>query len=422
MSISNTGSFNPLTGVVFAEGYAPSGEVTITLPADTYYIQTIPTTCAMYIPYSNTDISPNRASLSYVNAIFIPSQLDVTIFSRSDTAGTNAKTQTRSSNAGVDFGVVLHDGTNFVATLTDSNLSGPAAVLAYGTDGVNWQYKDIGATSARVATALSSVNTFVYNANVTNKYVFCVATNSTTAAVWTSTNFTTWTSRNLPVAPSSTSGAAGVVINSNATNKYILNLGGSASNQFCYSTDGATWTNATFTYASTINGAGATNNTASTNQIYVYPGTNATNNLLTSTDGVTWTSRSTGQSVAMEEIVFFDSKYYAFSQTTSYAYSTDGVTWTTATLPLNAATGTSTSSTTTAIIFNNKLYKIIAGYHLVTTNGTTWTYGVASASSGYGLIASTNQLYWRLTGSSNMGPIVPLYYKIYATNTATQIA
>lgn len=421
MSVNSTYPNNQYTGVVIAEGYAPSGEATINLSAGTYVFETIPAT---YLRSPENFTGGTSKANEWVAVTGIPSVL---FLGRTDSAiellaRTAADLNTLNPIANSAFqSTIIWDGTNFIGQPTGITNNDGAAVLAYSTNGLNWQYKNIGGTRSG-ATALAGLKTFAYDANVTNKYVFSVATNSTTGALWTSTDFTTWTSRNLPVAPSSTSGAAGIVINPNATNKYIISLGGSASNQFCYSTDAVTWTNVTFTYANTVNALGATNNTASTNEIYVYPGANSTNNAVTSTDGVTWTSRATGVTAAAHEVVWFNSNYYIFyGNSNSYAYSTDGVTWTTATFPTAVTTPSSTGRW--SVILDGKLYRPtnVAGYWGITTNGTTWTFKRYSTAE-IQLFANDTELYQMRTASAVFGKLIqPLYYKVYATDDSTQI-
>lgn len=419
MSVASTGQqFNGYTGRIVAEGYSTSGKAVIDLAAGTYYIETIPRNYfykspANLNPLNETDKWGGSASLA--GTIFLPkNDSGFELYSR---PVFDEATLSGLANSSFYSGVVW-DGTNFCASIQNVS-TGAASLIAYGTDLVNWEYRDVGSQWA-VATNSSGANNFVYNADVTNKYVFCVSTTSTTGALWTSTDFTTWTSRDLPVGAAS-GGPVGVVINSNATNKYVLYLGSGVGNFFCYSTDAVTWSQSTFTYSNFARGFGATNNTASTNQIYVYPADiTGGNNMLTSTDAVTWTSRSSGFATSGRLAVYFDSKYYFFHSSTNYSYSTDGVTWTTATnLQMTP------SSSIKELIFDNKLYVAgnNSGWFNVTTNGTTWTLE-RFASSSVALATDGTSLYWHTTsGSANGGKMrPPLWYRIYAVNDSTPMA
>lgn len=420
MSVASTGQqFNAFTGRIVAEGYSTSGKAVVDLAAGTYFIETIPRTAFYKSPANFNPVieSSKWQSLTSLGAsIFLPkNDSGFELYSKPvfDDGGLSGL-----ANSSFYSGVVW-DGTNFCASIQNIS-TGAASLIAYGTDFVNWEYRDVGSQWA-VATNSSGANNFVYNADVTNKYVFCVSTTSTTGALWTSTDFITWTSRNLPVG-AEPGGPVGVVINSNATNKYVLYLGSGSGNFFCYSTNAVTWSQATFTYNNFVRGFGATNNTASTNQIYVYPADLASgNNMLTSTDGVTWTSRSSGFVTAGTHVVYFDNKYYFFHGSTNYSYSTDGVTWTTATnLHMTP------SSNIKSVIFDNKLYVAggTSGWFNITTNGTTWTLERFNTNNTIALATDGTNLYWHTTsGNANSGKArPPLWYRIYAVNDSTPMA
>lgn len=146
-----------------------------------------------------------------------------------------------------------------------------------------------------------------------------------TPAVFTSTDGTAWTRRNLTgasgrtgaprflngkfllgVTPDSTAGGNGVILSS---------------------TDGITWT-ASAILGATINAPGEF---AFGNGLYAAPLASSAAQVATSTDGVTWTTRVIASGASSSHITFFNGKFYAScygSATVTGLYSSaDGVTW-----------------------------------------------------------------------------------------------
>lgn len=311
---------------------------------------------------------------------------------------------------------IIYDGTNyqfsFSSTSTSNLINGR---INYSTDLITWQTKT---TGAAYALSPGGPNAFVYNSGVTNKYVWCGKTTSTTGAIWTSTDSITWTSRNLP-AGVTVNDPSGVCINSAATNKYVLLARlNSTTNPICYSTDGVTWTNVTFTTSGNPRGTCATNGTASTNQIYVYASSNITNGVFTSTDGAAWTNRPTGQIYSPGQVIWFENKYWSFSSASSlkeYATSTDGVTWTLAVSAFDIA-GRTASSEIAPFVNDGKLWLESSGYMIYSTDGTTFTNTSLSTSSSS--LKEINGVYSRVNSDGTVSLQQPFAYMIYANDTS----
>lgn len=424
MSTMFTGKqYGAYTGRIAAEGFEPSGKAIINLSAGNYFIEVLPRSFyyrspANFSPVSETNKYGAATWLAGTSVVFLPKNDSAfELYSRPIQIDITSSTLAPTTL----YPGVVWDGTNFCGVPAALTAGVGSSLIAYSTDFISWEYKDVGA-NLPVATYGGSVtpNAFTYNANVTNKYVFCVTTNLGAGSVWTSTDFTTWTSRSIPVTSLPGDGPKGVIINSNATNKYVLYTGAGNSNSLCYSTDGITWTQATFTFNGFLSGFVATNDTASTNEIYVYSANlTSGNNMLTSTDGVTWTSRSSGFAESGYGVVYFNNKYYFFHSSTNYSYSTNGVTWTTGTnLPV------ANFSSAKPIIFDNKLYVYgsTSPWYNVSTDGTTWT--LEPIAGGAHLATDGTTLYWySSSGTFNAGKLpAPLWYRIYAVNDSTPLA
>jgi hypothetical protein len=405
MTANTTYPSNEIQGTLVSSGYATKGYVTglslepgrYTLLCPSGYLVS-PQNFKIQLGSTATQSFPNRGTQTILLTV---SDSNVSIFSNN--SGLSLGQQGPISN-GLNASIIW-DGTNFYAAPRGAN----PGRLFKSSNFLNWETVSTGSTlsTANFSNAYQQLN-LGYAAGQTQKYVWLTSTNAAAGAVWTSTDAVTWTSRTLPVAPGTSSGPYGLLINTNATNKYVLTANTFTNNQICYSTDAITWTQGTFTYVFNAITGGDTNNTASTNQIYVYGLDGTPTNATTSTDGVTWTNRNTGIGVSLQMIKYFDGKYYGFgSSTTTYGYSTDGVTWTSATLPYTSGTGGN------PIIYDNKLWVNAGGSAwMYSTDGTSWSLARFTSNTLQFVTDGTNLFHASLTGGE-ISPTLPLYYKLF---------
>lgn len=407
MSVKFNFPATTLPFTMIASGYSSNGSATMSLDAGTYLV---------YSPSGVIAESQSNFNSSNVPYLLRNNLQPLFLFKNDNSVKLYSFTD-GSPVQGIEGYPLVEDGTY----LQGARTAPVGGRIWYSTDGFDWTLKDSG-IGLNPATRNSGFGTFVYNANVTNKYVYCAATTSTTQAVWTSTDSVTWTSRTIPVAPASAAGCGSVLINSNATNKYTLNQGGT-SNMILYSTDAVTWTQATVATGTTALGAAAvTNGTTSTNEVFIYATGSTTNNITTSTDAVTWTSRTTGQAATVSALAWFNSQYVAFyTSANTYHYSTNGITWTSATLPVNITASTSSVSASYISIYDGKLTIPVSNstvgdgiaVRAFTTNNTTWT---LEAGTGIGVAQAINgNIIYYLPGSVRYRR--PLIYTIYKLET-----
>lgn len=368
MTISNTKVPNDLPGKLVYQGYHKKG-----------YVQDLSLDAGTYVFQYNSDpllFAPANYTTSSVQSQVRALSLGPIVLLANDTVDLTSRiTQIQgapfgSINVSFQFNSPLVQTNDYLYAASASTSSIISPQIARSSDGITWTFVSTPPT-VKLASINSSHKSFVYNADVTEKFVYLGQTNSTTTGVWTSTDAVTWTSRTTPVATNTASGGSSIVINANATNKYCVNLD-RTSDTILYSTDAITWTQATTVNTSALLGPVATNNTASTNQIYIYSINNTTNNILTSTDGVTWTSRTTGRTRIATGLIWFNNYYIAMGNgTNTYEYSTDGVTWTASTFSVNSGA----NNVNFPYITDNKLYIPVqnAGGALVSTDGISWT-------------------------------------------------
>lgn len=421
MTINST-SFSPYysSGTPVASGYAQT-TASVSLKKGLHYL--IATSNLYYFldSYSSYETTPPaglvNGTISLAGGLFYMPKDDTVKFGAAGFQYVPESYMLYPNTQAISFPIV-YDGTNYQTALISSVTVGTGAPATWGriyhsTDLITWNTKTNGAQIS-VSTSNSSMNTFVYNGGVTEKYVWCGLTTQAAGSIWTSTDSITWTSRTLA---GTVDNPGGVCINANATNKYVLYNRANTANPMCYSTDAVTWTNVTFTTAGTPIGVCATNDTASTDQIYVYGINSSGNNIITSTDAVTWTARSTGISAAVGGLLWFDSKYWAFTTASgrNFSTSTDGVTWTVTTAPFII---TSASGRSRPFIANNKLFVQTANAWVATTNGTTWTNDVFNLQ-----VSNPNQILYRdnkyfgisqsvFTGLSTTLPFGYIIYKV----------
>jgi hypothetical protein len=209
------------------------------------------------------------------------------------------------------------------------------------------------------------------------------------AALGTSTDLITWTSRDSKFAGSD-------IFNGHYANGYFVIVGGTG--RCSTSTDGITWTSRGINFGTTAvygitygtqwvavgntgkisyttdvtnqwsaaaaMGTSTWNSVAYGNSVYVAVG--GAGVAMSSTDGITWTTRSSGTGNNLRDIIYGD-KFVAVGDSSTIHTSTNGITWTARTSPASQDWG--------QVIYGNGAY-IIGGYNGAaagSTDGITWT-------------------------------------------------
>ena len=408
MSIESTYPVNQFVGKLIHSAYVRNGYTSVSNLGSGYYnLQQAGGANLTAVATFNPGIKTNR---------FIFTAVPLNIFNVVNTSDITLQT---APSLGQQFPnpvgqPVTYDGTYFYLNLNRTDGQAQNGSILYSTNFITWSFRNISGTTP------ASINRgFGYNSNTTEKYVYLASTTGT-SAIYTSTDAITWTTRN---SGSTTTTKTGLIINANATNKFVMSTGATTANkQFLYSTDAITWVEAGTTNSPSsydVRPFGATNNTASTNEIYVYP-ISTSGRVATSTDGITWTTRSVSAG-AVSGIVWFNNYYLAFfANSTTYNYSTDGITWSVGTLVEKYR---QTINAIMSHIINNKLYAPVEsafpfspGCYNVTTNGTTWTLERLFQND-LNMIEHNNTVYVYSTPDTNLliGIQPPLYCKIYKT-------
>lgn len=271
-------------------------------------------------------------------------------------------------------GTFIHDGTNYGVVVnyspTADNTTRSELTYWYSTDLVTWSSRLI--NDAFVYSYPNQIWTesksFVYDpTGPSAKYFVAVGPNNQVGSnhIHYSTDSITWSSSAIPGAPTQSTNGWYILVNPNATNRYVaFQPNTTANTQLATSTDGITWTSRTYLGTSIYNIA--TNGTASTNQIYVVANNSTTTQLGTSTDGITWTSRTLAFAGSYW-VVWFASKYWLVSNS-GYANSTDGVTWSIGVWPSSFV-----QSNNAPIMMGSRLFTTgVFTHNWSSTDGVTW--------------------------------------------------